>query len=120
MAGLRLRDLCDRLNINDEDIRKKIWTCFENSLIQHTDLMRDRHLDQIIMCAFYAICKVTKQSQTFQEIMKCYRLQPQAASHVSIFDNLYDYFYIIFSSSLLLGLQKCSDEFSAKTSTLWK
>ncbi|CAG2100686.1 unnamed protein product [Medioppia subpectinata] len=82
MAGLRLRDLCERLNICDEDIRKKIWTCFEHSLRQHTDLMRDRHLDQIIMCAFYAISKVTKQSQTFQDIMKCYRLQPQAASHV--------------------------------------
>lgn len=84
MAGLRLRDLCDRLNITDDDIRRKIWTCFEHSLRQHTDLMRDRHLDQIIMCAFYAICKVTKQSQTFQDIMRCYRLQPQAASHVRL------------------------------------
>lgn len=83
MAGLRLGALCERLSIVDNDIRQKIWTCFEHTLRTHTDLMRDRHLDQIIMCAFYAICKVTKQSQTFQDIMRCYRLQPQAASHVS-------------------------------------
>ncbi len=87
MAGLRLRDLCDRLNINDDDLRRKIWTSLEYALKSHTDLMRDRHLDQIIMCSCYAICKVTKQSNvSFQEIMKCYRMQPQASSHVSAID----------------------------------
>lgn len=82
LAGVRLRDLCDRLNILDEDLRRKIWTCFEYSLMQYTELMCDRHLDQLIMCAIYVICKVTREDKSFQEIMKCYRLQPQAASHV--------------------------------------
>ncbi|XP_023215002.1 retinoblastoma-like protein 2, partial [Centruroides sculpturatus] len=50
--------------------------------MQYTELMCDRHLDQLIMCAIYVICKVTREDKSFQEIMKCYRLQPQAASHV--------------------------------------
>lgn len=82
LAWVRLRDLCDRLNINDDDLRRKVWTCFELSLRQHTELMRDRHIDQLMMCAIYAMCKVSKHDASFQDIMKCYRLQPQSKSHV--------------------------------------
>src|SRR5688572_26113257 len=78
-----MRDLCDRINVNDDDLRRKIWTCFELSLKSHTELMRDRHIDQILMCAIYSMCKVTRQDVSFQDIMKCYRLQPQSKSHVS-------------------------------------
>ncbi len=83
MAGLRLGALYERLNIIDNDIREKVWTCFEHTLRIHADLMRDRHLDQIIMCAIYAICKVTKKNQLFQDIIRCYQYQPQATSHVN-------------------------------------
>ncbi|KAF8781812.1 Retinoblastoma-like protein 1 like protein [Argiope bruennichi] len=82
LAGVRLKELCDRLMITDEELRRKIWTCFEYCIMKHTDLMRDRHLDQLLMCSVYVICKVTKEDRSFQEIMKHYRLQPQAASHV--------------------------------------
>ncbi|CAL1274293.1 unnamed protein product [Larinioides sclopetarius] len=82
LAGVRLKELCDRLMITDEELKRKIWTCFEYSIMKHTDLMCDRHLDQLLMCAVYVICKVTKEDRSFQEIMKHYRLQPQAASHV--------------------------------------
>ena len=27
--------------------------------MKHSDLMHDRHLDQILMCAVYVICKVS-------------------------------------------------------------
>lgn len=58
LASVRLQDLCNRLELSEEDLRKKIWTCFEYSIMKHTDLMQDRHLDQILMCAVYVICKV--------------------------------------------------------------
>ncbi|KAK2497364.1 hypothetical protein MC885_011584 [Smutsia gigantea] len=48
LAGVRLRDLCAKLDISDE-LRKKIWTCFEFSIIQCPELMMDRHLDQLLM-----------------------------------------------------------------------
>ncbi|XP_072237583.1 retinoblastoma-like protein 1 [Leuresthes tenuis] len=81
LASVRLRDLCLKLDISSE-LRGKIWTCFEHSLVHCTDLMKDRHLDQLLLCSVYIISKITKETHTFQDIMKCYRSQPQASSHV--------------------------------------
>lgn len=57
LMARRLRELCSTLRISDE-LRLKIWTCFEYSLVHCTDLMVDRHLDQLLMCAIYIIAKV--------------------------------------------------------------
>nr|XP_046249917.1 retinoblastoma-like protein 2 isoform X2 [Scatophagus argus] len=81
LASVRLRDLSAKLDISSE-LRRKIWTCFEYSLVHCTDLMMDRHLDQLLMCAVYVMAKVTKEDRSFQNIMKCYRTQPQASSNV--------------------------------------
>ncbi|XP_057702474.1 retinoblastoma-like protein 1 isoform X2 [Corythoichthys intestinalis] len=81
LASVRLRDLCARLDISSE-LRAKIWTGLEHSLVHATELMRDRHLDQMLLCAVYIIAKISKETHTFQDIMKCYRSQPQASSHV--------------------------------------
>ncbi|XP_029007007.1 LOW QUALITY PROTEIN: retinoblastoma-like protein 1 [Betta splendens] len=81
LASVRLRDLCVRLDISSE-LRRKIWTCFEHCLVHCTDLMKDRHLDQLLLCSVYIISKITKEPRSFQDIMKCYRSQPQASSHV--------------------------------------
>ncbi|XP_078400403.1 retinoblastoma-like protein 2 isoform X2 [Cetorhinus maximus] len=81
LASVRLRDLCAKLDITD-DLRRKIWTCFEHSLVNCTDLMVDRHLDQLLMCAVYIMSKVTKEDRSFQNIMRSYRTQPQASSNI--------------------------------------
>ncbi|XP_078410896.1 retinoblastoma-like protein 1 isoform X2 [Cetorhinus maximus] len=81
LASVRLRDLCLKLDVSAE-LRRKIWTCFEYSLVHCTDLMADRHLDQLLLCAVYIMAKVTKEDKSFTDIMKCYRSQPQANSHV--------------------------------------
>ncbi|KAK3557136.1 hypothetical protein QTP70_024724 [Hemibagrus guttatus] len=86
LASVRLRDLCLKLDISGE-LRSKIWTCFEQSLVHCTDMMKDRHLDQLLLCAVYIISKasdsvISKEEHTFQDIMKCYRSQPQASSHI--------------------------------------
>uniref|UniRef100_A0A3P8XP87 Retinoblastoma-associated protein A-box domain-containing protein n=1 Tax=Esox lucius TaxID=8010 RepID=A0A3P8XP87_ESOLU len=57
LASRRLRDICVKLGICEE-LRLKIWTCFEYALVHCTDLMLDRHLDQILMCAIYIMTKV--------------------------------------------------------------
>lgn len=74
--------LCRELGLTDEELLKKIWTIFEHSIIVETELMRDRHLDQILMCAIYVFNRVTKLEKTFTDIMKFYRTQPQSDSHV--------------------------------------
>ncbi|XP_034443009.1 retinoblastoma-like protein 2 isoform X1 [Hippoglossus hippoglossus] len=81
LASVRLRDLCAKLDVSSE-LRMKIWTCLEYSLVHCTELMMDRHLDQILMCAVYVMAKVTKEDRSFQNIMRCYRSQPQASSSV--------------------------------------
>ncbi|XP_050520159.1 retinoblastoma-like protein 1 isoform X2 [Daktulosphaira vitifoliae] len=81
LAAVRMQDLCYQLSIN-EDLMRKIWTCFEHVIIVQTDMMRDRHLDQILMCTIYIICRVVNLNLRFQDIMKCYRNQPQSASHI--------------------------------------
>ncbi|TRZ01222.1 hypothetical protein DNTS_006048 [Danionella cerebrum] len=81
LASVRLRDLCLKLDISSE-LRGKIWTCFEHSLLHCTEMMIDRHLDQLLLCAVYIIAKITKEEHTFQDIMRSYRTQPQANSHV--------------------------------------
>lgn len=81
LAELRFRDLWNRLQLTSPDLQRKIWTLFEDQIRNHTNLLRDRHLDQMIMCATYAIskvCKIERSSTFFQEIMKSYRWQPQA------------------------------------------
>ncbi|KAJ8676249.1 hypothetical protein QAD02_012035 [Eretmocerus hayati] len=80
---MRMQTLCNSLEITDEDLKRKIWTIFEYSIREKTILMKDRHLDQILMSAVYVICKLGKiEKNTFTEIMRCYRLQPQAESHI--------------------------------------
>ncbi|XP_029191075.1 retinoblastoma-like protein 1 [Acropora muricata] len=81
LASVRLRDLCAKLDVQ-EDLRVKMWTCFEYTLMHVTELMKDRHIDQILMCSIYVMGKVTNADLSFQNIMKCYRTQPQAVSHV--------------------------------------
>ena len=61
----------------------RIWTCFEHSLVANMEMLRDRHIDQLMMCAVYVMAKVTKEDKSFHDIMKWYRTQPQATSDVS-------------------------------------
>lgn len=82
LASVRMLALCKGLELNDADLLKKIWTVFEHCIVEQTDLMKDRHLDQMIMCAIYVIFRVTKQKKNFKDIMSHYRNQPQWASHI--------------------------------------
>lgn len=59
LAHLRLKDLCKNLQFtNNCDLLRKIWTLFEFAVTEHTALMKDRHLDQILMCCVYVLCKI--------------------------------------------------------------
>ncbi|XP_050352885.1 retinoblastoma-like protein 2 isoform X1 [Nymphalis io] len=87
LAVVRMNDLCTRLRLTDEELKRKIWTCLEYSIMHQTQLMKDRHLDQILMCAVYVICKVSNTAtnqveRTFADIMRCYRQRPLADNHV--------------------------------------
>ncbi|XP_058788572.1 retinoblastoma-like protein 2 isoform X2 [Phymastichus coffea] len=83
LTHTRMQTLCNSLQITEHDLKRKIWTIFEYSMKERTFLMKDRHLDQILMSAVYVVCKLAKiETSSFTEIMRCYRLQPQAESHI--------------------------------------
>lgn len=59
LAHLRLTDLCKNLQFtNNLDLLRMIWTLFEHAVTEHTSLMKDRHLDQVLMCCVYVLCKI--------------------------------------------------------------
>lgn len=76
-----MEHLCSKLDLVDIELKQKIWTVFEES-IRNSDLVKDRHLDQLLMCAIYVICRILNIQLKFQDIMKFYREQPQCTSSV--------------------------------------
>lgn len=59
LAHLRLKDLCKNLQFtNNTDLLQKIWTLFQYAITDHITLMKDRHLDQNLMCCVYVLCKI--------------------------------------------------------------
>lgn len=84
LAGVRMEHLCCKAGITDTALKLKIWTVLEYSVRIHSDLLRDRHLDQLLMCAVYVICRVTRilENIKFTDIIRHYRDQPQATSDI--------------------------------------
>ncbi|XP_044154128.1 retinoblastoma-like protein 1 isoform X1 [Bufo gargarizans] len=71
LASVRLRDLCLKLDLPN-DLRRKIWTLFEYSLVHCTDLMKDRHIDQLLLCAVYIMAK-SDGSTNVEDAMKSFK-----------------------------------------------
>ncbi|XP_040150939.1 retinoblastoma family protein-like isoform X1 [Anopheles arabiensis] len=79
----RLCNLCQNLGIDSEVILKLIWTILEFTITKCSqELMRDRHLDQLLMCAIFVTMRIKKLPNTFKQIMHCYHSQPQANSSI--------------------------------------
>lgn len=86
VAYVRLTNLCQNLGLESEitsDQPSLIWTIFEFTITKCArQLMRDRHLDQLLMCAIFVTIRIKKLQKTFKEIMHCYHNQPQATSAI--------------------------------------
>ena len=56
-ATIRLNSLIESLEIS-ELVGKKIWNILEYSIKKNFDLLKDRHIDQLIMCAIHITFRV--------------------------------------------------------------
>ncbi|XP_071165079.1 retinoblastoma-associated protein-like isoform X1 [Mytilus edulis] len=73
----RLQQLCTSLQI-PKDLQHKIWTCLEYCISRKPLLLKNRHLDQILLCSVYGICKVVDREIKFKIIVQMYRELPHA------------------------------------------
>lgn len=78
LAYLRLNTLCARLLSDHPELEHIIWTLFQHTLQNEYELMRDRHLDQVMMCSMYGICKVKNIDLKFKIIVTAYKELPHA------------------------------------------
>ncbi|CAD5113997.1 DgyrCDS3161 [Dimorphilus gyrociliatus] len=82
LAYAKLKNFSCHLRIN-EILFDKILSTFRFVLTNHTTIMMDRHIDQIIMCIVYAIAKATGQNISFQRILTIYKMQ--SPSNINIY-----------------------------------
>jgi hypothetical protein len=57
LAAQRIFELCESLGIRD-DVKERAWTIMKVQLSTEPGLLINRHLDQLVMCTVYGVCKV--------------------------------------------------------------
>ncbi|XP_008231639.1 PREDICTED: retinoblastoma-related protein [Prunus mume] len=81
LAAVRINGMVERMQLSQQ-IRENVYRLFQQILVQRTSLFFNRHIDQIILCCFYGVAKISQLSLTFREIIHNYRKQPQCKSLV--------------------------------------
>lgn len=81
LAASRISDMCEKMRLPALAARQ-VYTVVLHVLYHRTALLYNRHLDQIILCALYGVCKVTRRAVTFRDIISCYRRHPQCSPDV--------------------------------------
>ncbi|KAG9332982.1 hypothetical protein JZ751_013937 [Albula glossodonta] len=101
LAYLRLNLLCSHLLRSHPELEPVMWTLFQHTLQHEYELMRDRHLDQLMMSAMYAICKVKNIDLRFKTIVTAYKNMPntnqETFKRVLIRDGQYDSIIVFYN-----------------------
>lgn len=115
LGYLRLKELCDLLKV-PFSIEQKIWTFFEFCITHRPDLMKDRHLDQIMMCSLYGICKVSDNEIKFKDIVKAYSTMPHAKpetyKHALIEPGLHDSIIFFYNKIFMQNMKNVILQFA--------
>lgn len=81
LGAVRISGMVERLQVSQQ-IRENVYTLFQRILSQWTSLFFNRHIDQIILCCFYGVSKISQLNLTFKEIIYNYRKQPHCKPQV--------------------------------------
>ncbi|KAL3500942.1 hypothetical protein ACH5RR_035391 [Cinchona calisaya] len=81
LAAVRINGMVERLQLS-QHMRETVYCFFQKILSQRTTLFFNRHIDQIILCCFYGVAKISQLNLTFKEIIYNYRRQPQCKPQV--------------------------------------
>ncbi|XP_062521677.1 retinoblastoma-like protein 1 isoform X2 [Corticium candelabrum] len=77
----RLQLMCSSLDI-EASLREKIWTLMKFVVTCLPSLVKNRCIDQILLCSVYGMCKVTNQELQFKHIVTRYRQLPSASAEI--------------------------------------
>ena len=65
-SGMKAAIGCNLTAVGEESNEmKKVWALLENCFVLSTELLVNRHLDQIILCSIYLVGKVSARFQSF-------------------------------------------------------
>ncbi|XP_057866419.2 retinoblastoma-related protein isoform X3 [Cryptomeria japonica] len=81
LAAIRIKGLSERLN-QPIHVMEQVYRLVKCVLNQETSLFFNRHIDQVILCSYYGISKVSGLGLAFREIVAQYRKQPQCKPQV--------------------------------------
>ena len=89
LLHLRLHSFTRKLNLS-EGTAKNVWDTMVYALEREGNmrLLHGRHMDQLLICSIYGICKIMDEERKFKEIINVYREQPQFAESVGTNINL--------------------------------
>uniref|UniRef100_A0A673BYU4 Retinoblastoma 1 n=1 Tax=Sphaeramia orbicularis TaxID=375764 RepID=A0A673BYU4_9TELE len=109
LAYTRLKLLCSYLLSFNPELEPIIWTLFQHTLQHEYELMKNRHLDQLMMSAMYAICKVKSVDLRFKTIVTAYKNMPntnqETFKHVLISDGHYDSIIVFYNQVFMQRLK---------------
>jgi len=72
IVSSKILSMSEALGINDEPTKEKLWEVMKHCLSSETDLMIDRHIDQLLLCTLYAVGKMAGAKFTFNNIISKY------------------------------------------------
>ncbi|KAG9136784.1 hypothetical protein Leryth_004547 [Lithospermum erythrorhizon] len=81
LAAVRINGMVERLQL-PQQIRESVYCLFGKIVNSRPTLFFNRHIDQIILCCFYGVAKISQLSLTFREIIYNYQKQPHCKPQV--------------------------------------
>ncbi|MCO5592648.1 hypothetical protein L7F22_046651 [Adiantum nelumboides] len=74
LAAIRIKILCESLK--QPNIMEDVYKTVQHILFNETSLLFKRHIDQILLCSMYGVCKVKQLNITFKQIIQHYKQNP--------------------------------------------
>ena len=71
---------------------QQIWSLLCHVLTDKPDLLRGRHVDQLVMCSIFAVAKSRDIALQFKQIIYVYRQQPTTSAKVCLIVSLFAVF----------------------------
>lgn len=81
IASKRMHEMCGALLLDAVPVRQ-IWSVFTHVLSEAPTLLKNRHVDVLVMCSIFAVTRSKDMPIQFKNIIGCYRTLPNISAKV--------------------------------------